>query len=261
MWAYTAGAVRCRLRADIRLQKRQKRGLMADSAEKSGGTAAYTVLRFGEEGEPVVVIDDFCADPQALHQHALAQAYAPGARLYPGVIAPAPARYLAERRELLRTVLREVFGITAGADLSGCEYSQVTTSPGDLLPAQRLPHHDSTDPRSLALLHYLCRPEDGGTAFYRHCSTGFETITAERHGLYNAALQAELKVIGLPDGGYFAGSTDQFEQIGRVEAAFNRMVIHRGFLLHCGHIRRSDLIGVDGAQPRLTVNTFLTAKG
>lgn len=34
----------------------------------------------------------------------------------------------------------------------------------------------------IAILHYLSPEERGGMGFYRHISTGFETVGASRHG-------------------------------------------------------------------------------
>ena len=219
------------------------------------------VERPGEEGEPVVVIDDFSLDPDALLRLGRNAAYGEGGRHYPGQRAPAPSAYLRERMNLLQSVLTEVFGMGAGASLVECNFSIVTTPPNQLTPIQRLPHFDSTDPGYLALLHYLGGPEDGGTSFYRHRATAFETIDASRLDVYTGMLQEEVREFGLPARQYFAGSNEQFERIGGVEARFNRMVIYRGYRLHSGDITRPELIGAPDAEPRLTVNTFLMAKG
>jgi hypothetical protein len=57
-------------------------------------------------------------------------------------------------------------------------YSLVTSPPGELLPIQRLPHVDGTDPRQIAMMLDLHRTGHGGTAFFRHCSTGLEAVAA-----------------------------------------------------------------------------------
>lgn len=233
---------------------------MNDPSKQKAGSSGFEILHFGEEREPVVVIDDFSSDPQRLRDLARRAQYQPGGNHYPGHRAPAPASYLGERMEMLRTVLTDVFGAARGADLGSCSFSLVTTLPEHLTPIQRLPHFDGADPSILAVLHYLCGPEEGGTSFYRHRATGFETISARRLSPYDAALKAEVKQAGLPPASYFSGSTEQFEQIGRVDAAFNRLVIYRGWRLHSGEIPRANEIGKPGAEPRLTINTFLQAR-
>lgn len=220
----------------------------------------YRLLCLGDEREPVVIIDGFSSDAEALRLQGAGLAYGPGGRHYPGHRAPAPSGYLGERMDLLQKVLTKVFGMAHGAALVECNYSIVTTRPERLTPIQRLPHFDSTEPGYLALLHYLCGPEEGGTSFYRHRASGFETITAGRLDHYNEALRGEVGVHGLPPAEYFFGSSVQFERIGRVGAAFNRMVIYRGFRLHSGDILQPEKIGQSGVAPRLTVNTFLRAR-
>lgn len=231
------------------------------SAEPDQKKSGYTVERFGVEGEPVVIIDGFSDDADRLAALGREAQFGPGGHHYPGKRAPAPSAYLAHQMPLLQSVLTDVFGMAGGAALVECNFSIVTTPPSELTPIQRLPHFDSTDPGYLALLHYLCDADAGGTAFYRHRATGFETISADRLAPYNAAVKAEVASNGLPPAEYFSDSTTAFERIGRVDAAFNRMVIYRGYRLHSGEVLKAAEIGQPGAVPRLTVNAFLQQRG
>ncbi len=221
---------------------------------------AVTIRRLGHEAAPLVIIDDFSPDPGALVAAAAAQAFAPNGPYYPGIRAPADAGYLAARMDVLRPVLEATFDCPGGARLVECAFSLVTTLPQDLLPIQRLPHFDSTDPGRFALLHYLCGPEQGGTAFYRHRATGFESVSDARYPVYTAALEAEVAATGLPDADYIRGETVLFEQTGEVEAAFNRMVIYRSRTLHSGRIPPDFAFSPDPRVGRLTINTFLKAR-
>lgn len=223
-------------------------------------TAAFETLMFGTEREPVVVIDNFSADPDRLLAEARAATYGPGGHHYPGERAPAKAAYLQAQGKVLSDIITGVFGMVAGADLIECNFSVVTTHPADLTPIQRLPHFDGTAPNRLALLHYLCPPEAGGTSFYRHRATGFETITQERLATYDAQLRREVADQGLPPGEYFHGSQHQFERIGQIPAAYNRMVIYRGITLHSGDILQPERIGSGLETSRITVNTFLAGR-
>ena len=218
------------------------------------------VERLGSEGEPVVTIDNFSLDPHAFLKAAKRAEYGPAGRHYPGLRAPAPADYLKARGDLIGAVLADVFGCRTGAHLIECNFSIVTTPPEALTPIQRLPHFDGADSSKLALLHYICPPEAGGTSFYRHRATGFETITTGRLAEYDAALRREVSEIGLPAATYCAGSTAQFERIGRVQAAFNRMVIYRGITLHSGDILQPEQIGQGMDAARITVNTFFSIR-
>ncbi len=218
-----------------------------------------TTHRHGAERQPVVVIDHFLPHPEALVTDACSRSFKPIGPYYPGLRSPADPNHLASAGELLESVLREVFGITRGVRLVECHYSLVTTPPDELAPIQRLPHFDTTDPGRIALLHFLCGAEHGGTRFYRHRQTGFETVTSERFARYREALHREAADAGLPPARYCAGDTRQFEQIAAHQACFNRALVYRGFNLHSGFIPESMTFTADPAAGRLTVNTFLDA--
>ena len=218
------------------------------------------IERIGHEREPVVIIDGFSSDPAALVEQAAGLSYARRGPYYPGIQAPAAPAYLSERTALLNDVLSSVFGVSRGADLMECNYSVVTTPPRALLPIQRLPHFDSTAPETIAVLHYLCGPEDGGTAFYRHRSTGFETVSTARYGDYTDTLQKEVRARGIPQADYMRADASLFEQTCKVEAAFNRLVIYRGWSLHSGAIPPELSFSPDPRKGRLTVNTFLQVR-
>ena len=218
------------------------------------------IQRIGQEGEPIVIIDGFHEQPEELLARADGLAFGPLGPHYPGIRAPADAAYLARRMDLLQTLLSDVFALSDGANLVECNYSLVTTPPGELRPIQRLPHFDSTDPGRIAILHYLCGPECGGTAFYRHHSTGFETISDDRMEDYSRLLEADIARRGLPAADYMRADTDLYAQTFRVDAAFNRLIIYRGWTLHSGLIPEALPLLADPRTGRLTVNTFLQAR-
>ena len=215
-----------------------------------------SVERIGRERQPVVVVDDFFPDAARLRATAADLAYEPLGRHYPGLRAPvAPAdveAYLAPQQRLIA----EVFGYAA-VRLISAAYSIVTTRPTDLTPIQRLPHFDGLEAERIALLHYLGGGEQGGTAFYRHRSTGFETITTERHAAYDAALHRDVARHGLPAPAYISGDTPIYERIARFAALPNRALLYRGHLLHCADLPAGLDFSPDPRTARLTVNTFL----
>ncbi len=220
----------------------------------------YKVERFGLEQEPVVIIDDFYSDPEALLRDAASKQYQKLGPFYPGIRAQANPAYLGERMALLKEVLINVFDMHDGAELTECAYSLVTTRPQDLMPIQSLPHYDGLEKGRLALLHYLSGPETGGTAFYRHRQTGFETVHQDRFELYKKALQDEAKIFGLPRRDYFREDTEQFERIGKIDAAYNRCILYRGIILHSGFIPKILPFSQNPRTGRLTVNSFLQNK-
>ncbi len=221
-------------------------------------TPSVTILRHGHEQQAVAVIDNFVPRAERLVDDAAHREFTTIGPYYPGVRAPADPNYLTPARLLLEDILREVFSHKQGARLVECNYSLVTTAPERLQPIQRLPHFDTTEPGRIALLHYLCGPDMGGTAFYRHRATGYETVTAERFDTYRSTLHKEADHMGLPPARYFAGDTAQFEQIAIHEARFNRAIIYRGINLHSGFIPETLTYSANPKAGRLTVNTFLS---
>lgn len=215
------------------------------------------IIQLGEEKQPLVILDNFAADPQALIADAATKTYEAGGRFYPGIRANADFSCLNERGALIEKIFRELFNCTEGIEVTESNYSLVTTREDQLKPIQSLPHFDGFYPQNFAILHYLCRPDQGGTAFYRHKATDFETITQDRFGEYEAALQAEAKEDGVPKG-YFRGS-ERFEKIYEIESCFNRLVIYRGILLHSGVMPNDPGLSDDPKSGRLTVNIFASA--
>lgn len=217
----------------------------------------YSVERFGQEQEPVVIIDDFYSDLEALRKDAASKSYEKFGPFYPGIRAQANPAYLGERMELLAEILIDVFAFRHGAKLTECAYSLVTTPRDKLTPIQRLPHYDGTDQGRLALLHYLSPESMGGTAFFKHRQTMFETITEARFEHYKKVLEQEVADLGLPQESYVNQSTAQFEMIGLIQAKPNRCILYRGITLHSGHIPEDLPLDKDPMKGRLTINTFL----
>ena len=212
----------------------------------------------GVERQPLVVIDDFAPDPEALRAAAFAGRFETAGEHYPGIRAPLPADYFSGQQAVLATVLREVFGHRQTMRVLDASFSIVTTPPAALATAQRLPHVDAVEPGRIALVHYLSCG-GGGTAFYRHRATGFEVIDEARAPVYYARLNAELRDGGAPAAGYIAGDTPLFEQTALVEPRHNRALIYRSALLHSGAIPPQATLSGDPATGRLTVTAFIAA--
>lgn len=209
----------------------------------------------GNERQPVVVIDDF-GDADRFRDDADFLGFAPIGPHYPGLRAPAAPRMLAPLLDRLAPVVAEVFG-PGDVQIVDAFYSLVTTAPAALAPIQRLPHFDEVSPTRLALLHFLSLDETSGTGFYRHRATGYEAIDAERLPSYRTALEADLRLHGLPEPGYIAGDTPVFEQVALHQGRFNRALLYRSNTLHCAHIPEGAPLVANPLEGRLTVNTFL----
>ncbi len=215
------------------------------------------IERIGNEQQPVIVIDDFVDAPERLRAAAEASDYQMMGRHYPGLRAEVAADEVEAFLSPIQALIAETFGFGGPTRVISAGYSIVTTQPADLTPIQRLPHFDGLEGERVALLHYLNGQAQGGTAFYRHRGTGFETISAERHAAYDAALHREVAQHGLPGPAYISGDTPLYERIARFEAKPNRALIYRGHLLHCADLPDDLDFTPDPKTARLTVNTFL----
>lgn len=225
---------------------------------------SVTIEAIGQERSPLLVADGALKRGDALLEAAKKAVYsAEGSPHYPGIRAPAPEPYAKGLAGALRGPLIEAFGFAPSSVFVpvASSFSLVTTPPQKLVPFQCLPHFDGIDPDIVAVLHYLCGEEKGGTSFYRHRSTAFETITEERHAAYESALRADLARHGTPRGRYMTGSDAVFACVGMVKASWDRLIAYSGAVLHSGQIPEGFSFAADPAIGRLTVNTFLRRIG
>lgn len=219
-----------------------------------------TVETIGEEGEPVAVIEDFAPDPDALIHEAETLSLTSRGPYYPGVRAPVAPDYFTKVGPVLARVVAEVFGARDQMSVTRGLWSLAQARPETLTLAQRIPHIDGVDPGMIAVVHYLSRRDHGGTAFYRHRSTGFETVDADRQPLYLRRLREDFARHGEPPAAYIAGDTPIFERIARFEPVFNRAIVYRSRLLHCAEIANGNPPPPDAREGRLTVASFLIAR-
>ena len=215
----------------------------------------------GSERQPVLIIDDFLLNPEALIEYACQCEFAPEKKLYPGHRVNAPDVYTRALRTSLPQLLARIFNTQPG-DINAAEssYSLVTQAPATLKVLQRLPHFDSLNRRELASVYFLCnreREEYGGTAFYRHRKTGFESVDTCRIKAYSQAVEQQLQNGKVPPADYIRGDTELFEQIEQFPARFNRLLLYRCTSLHSGMIGPNFDFSRDPAAARLSINTFL----
>jgi hypothetical protein len=218
-------------------------------------------VELGKEGAPLLIVDQFVADPDELLRKAARSHFVPIGKMFPGIRARAPANYEKLLEAFLRPRMLEHFGIAPGAmTFPLCHYSLVAHRPESLAFLQRIPHIDSVAANGLATVHYLFRGDWGGTAFYRHRNTGFEYIDESRVDQYSRDLKREESEKDAPKTGYIDGDTALFEQIAKVDGVFNRLVIYRRNSLHSGSIDSARIPPADPTAGRLSVNTFVDVR-
>jgi len=222
--------------------------------------AEVRVAHIGRRAIPVTLIDNVLREPQGVASLGFAQSYAAdSSNLYPGLRAPMPGIFSTALRAWLTPILQRTGVLEDNRaiyrDVSF--FSVVTTASTDLLPIQRIPHYDSTDPNLFAAVIYLCGTSFSGTSFYRHRKTGYEEITEENRHNYQIALDSDMRVHGAPQKEYMNGDSVLFEAIFSTELKFNSAVIYPGRILHAGNIKRQFEPPKDKSDWRLTVTSLL----
>lgn len=219
--------------------------------------AAISVEHVGRERQPVAVIDNAVADPTRLVAAARGRDYRRIGPYYPGVRAPLDSPFTEGLCRALQPLLRGLFGVVRARWTGKSFFSLVADPPERLAVIQRLPHFDGLEPDAIAVLYYLGPPAHGGTAFFRHRASGYETMTATRFPGYQRMLEKEIAEHGPPPAKYIGDGAPLFERTSVFSAVFNRMLVYRGVMLHSGAIAADAPLSPDPARGRLTVTGFL----
>lgn len=240
----------------------------------------YQLVFVGNEKIPVLIIDDFVENPEKLIDYASLndengdRFQCQKSDYYPGVRKSSAQNYQALiGRSLFSLLKSSLFLSNMEADKATLDheasylnvlmsaFSIATTKPEDLRPIQMLPHFDTPANNQLAMVHYLCNENHGGTSIYRHKKTGFERITEQRHDRYRQLLknQAIAEKLHL-NPTYIEGDTSLFKQIYSIEAKMNRAVLYPSNVLHSGNIRPSTGLCSVPESGRLTISSFLSLK-
>jgi hypothetical protein len=219
------------------------------------------VIEVGFPKQPIIVIDNFHVDIDSIIQCAKNAIFYPAINYYPGIRGNLCDEYWTHDQVMLcQKAITRAFNMSGKIELLDASFSMVTTQPECLDPRQSLPHCDAYQPRHIALVHYLSPDFPGGTAFFRHRSTGLQTVSEQDRAAYFEALQSELDRDGPPPRAYIRGDTKLFEQIHEVEGRFNRAVLYRGQQLHSGVVEPSARLSADPSTGRLTVTAFMTLR-
>lgn len=231
---------------------------MDDVSFRPNPRARIDGRKMGAEGNPLLIIDDAFENPEALIELACQASFSrPDHTQYPGINAPLPEAYSRLLLHTLRPLLQSGFGIPTHVPLRFFGFFALATqSPDELKPIQKIPHKDTTDPFKIAMVHYLCKGKQGGTGFFRHTATGFESIDVSRHDTYAEIASQEMAANEGSLNRHTGTNTPGYEMIDFSEAVFNRLVIYRSHCLHAGLLEESSLVS-DPATGRLTANSFL----
>ncbi|MBU2879895.1 MULTISPECIES: DUF6445 family protein [Aliiglaciecola] len=218
----------------------------------------------GQEQTPIIIIDNYLSEPQLVIN--LAQNHSEfkpdTVTQYPGLRMPLPKQYVVDYLKPLIQGFYKVFKI--GQTLmprpkDNC-LSLITKTPEQLSAVQTLPHFDTNDPNLIAIIHYLGEGAHGGTGFFRHKKTEFETINSHRKHIYLTHAQNYLINNSHAKPAYCTAQHSEFECYKSIPYKPNRLIVFPGYLLHSSLLDNTTDISSCPQTGRLTANMFVHFK-
>jgi len=219
------------------------------------------VRPIGTDGGKLFICDNVLLDPDALVDMAALSTFVlpPDNSFYPGVTAPIPPLYAQLISSALREPMTLLFGMSPTVHVPAFGFFGLTTLGASAMsPAQTAPHTDAVRQHSFATVHYLSRNSTGGTAFYRHKSTGTELVSPIRSAKYAHFRRQEL---AQNEGAPLSVIRDLYEEIDYVEPKYNRLIFYRAGQLHSARLNHDAALTRDPRTGRLTANMFFNTIG
>lgn len=225
---------------------------------KISGRAEHSVLNIGTEQEPLLIIEDAFENTTELLSQARDLSRYQKDPFYPGIRSPLDDRYLNVILHAFGDIISNTFDVNATKVINSQSFFAIACKPSKLLNIeQRLPHFDSPLKADLAFLLYLCDKSFGGTAFYRHQSSGFEFVDQSRITEYRDSLKSDLSTSTIPEGYPNQEKMRFFNCIKNVNAKSNRLLVYRTTSLHSGDIPAEVNLSPNPDTGRLTITSFL----
>lgn len=219
-------------------------------------------VTIGAEKTPLLIIDGFANAVTDLLAFANNEVpfQADKQNFYPGKRKLMPSEYGEQICSQYLPLFQSYFALTSASSAKTVisALAIADTPIAKLRPMQMIPHIDTPQSNQLAVVHYLCAKEHGGTSFYRHKKTDFEVITQERLFPYASQVKKEAianQIHKTPK--YMSGSDKLFERLYSVEARVNRAIIYPSNLLHSGNINAALGLSSEPRKGRLTVGSFI----
>lgn len=203
-------------------------------------------------GEPLLIVDDFYTDPDAIRASALCEKFErPFYGNFPGrtALVPKHIREVVVDRvcEYAEKYFQKSIGFKIPLDIETeeCYYQAIDTPWEDVESFYKVPHVDYRFRKGLVTvpaLIYLNEPQQcvGGTAFYKHIETNLYKIRSVQdfHHIYK----------NLPDSSWAIHNT--------VQMKYNRFIMYNGNMMHTAFIK-PNYFGTSIEDCRLTQNIFL----
>lgn len=218
--------------------------------------AARVHIETLSSGCPVIVIDDFYADPLAVRALALDGRYDSSRAYYPGLHSEIDPLLQQPLHAALVQLLAVLGRVRCRAQDIASDFSIVTTPARQMLAQQKHPHVDGVP---MAGVLYLNPDFEIGTSFFRHRPTGLAFV---RSAADMATFGDWMKQHGqaTQPASYAADEAPDWEHLHSAAGHFNRLVMYPGTAFHSIAMRdvRQNLT-LD--QARLTQRFFINRVG
>lgn len=179
-------------------------------------------------GCPVLVIDDFYADPMAVRAAALEGRYDRSLAFYPGLHSELGEDAGRPLRATLAGLLATLGSARCRPEDISTDFSIVTTPAHEMLAQQKHPHVDGVP---LAGVLYLNPDYEVGTSFFRHRPTGLAFVRDEaEQQAYGQWMQTHGE--RSQPASYAVGGDGIWEHLHSVAGRFNRLVMYPGTAFH-----------------------------
>lgn len=215
-------------------------------------------IEIGNHGHKVYVIDNFFANPEFLRKYALTLPYRNHhSEDYPGIRVSVDFNEINFYQDLNLKVKDIIFD---GNELKGIAKLSIITWRGEDLPyymAQN-PHHDKVNCIVATIYLNPARQCKGGTGFYRHRKTQYESILEVGEKFDKTSHYEEIyrNPENKFDNGYINESNETWELIHKVDMVFNRAVFYPAHLFHSPYFD-DNWFGKALNEKRLTLNLML----
>lgn len=217
----------------------------------------------GNEQTPIIIIDDYIEQPQALINYANTQCNFShdNQTQYPGIRAKLEKSLVVDYLQPLIKGLYSVYKIDNRLKPIPKDnyFSLITTPESRLTKVQTMPHFDTNDPNLIAIIHYIGNGEHGGIGFFRHKETGYELIDHQHREKYLLMSQKKLST-SFSDTHYCTEKNADFECYKSIKYKPNRLIVFPGYLLHSSLVNPESDINSDPLTGRLTANMFVQFK-
>ncbi|MFD2165995.1 DUF6445 family protein [Thalassotalea euphylliae] len=224
--------------------------------------ARFSLEKVGKERIPILIMDDLFLSPQPLLSYAkkYQEHFLSATDYYPGRKLTVDRTIFGDVLGKLTPILKHKLELDDDLKAEHAELAVTTTLPEKLKPIQMLPHFDSIGGKTFAFVYYCVDNSFGGTRFYRHLGTEFESMTSKRLPYYAPVIKQQAMTAKLhlsPQ--YNHQDNALFEVTSEVPFQQNRAIMYPSNCFHSGVISKLVAWQNDPLACRLTFNLLFKA--